>query len=274
MAVMNILICDDIHDEALKLEKAINESAQQEDLSFNADILCFEKGSDVLEYLKKNESGSLNIDVCFFDIIMPEMNGIELAANMRAAGFNGKIIFLTASGDYGVESYQVKAYFYLLKPVNTEDISKLLREIINDTQNEDVSLLEHHALLKKRTLLKRQAQIKQRAGIKIETRNMTRFVYFNQISFVEVINKNVYFRLMDRSEIVIFASLNDVLPQLMADRRFAQCHRSFVVNMDAIAQIQGKEILLRCGRKAPISRGFNDFNGQYFDRVFSEDKNG
>jgi len=245
MSDMNILICDDMHDDAKKLENAIREAG------FNANFIYFEKGSDVLEYIKtgsaRGEPAHADIDVCFLDIIMPEMNGIELAANMRSAGFDGKIVFLTTSRDYGVESYQVKAYFYLLKPVTSQDAAKLLNEIIEDASSEDS------------------------AGIKIETRNMTRFVYFYEISFVEVINKNVYFRLLDGSEIVIFATLSDLLPQLIADGRFAQCHRSFVVNMDAITQIQGKEILLRCGRKAPISRSYKEFDSQYFMRVMRKD---
>jgi len=235
---MKIIICDDIRNEALILENTIKQT------DFEADIKYFEKGADLIEYIKKGA----NIDVCFLDIIMPEMNGIELAAKMREIGFNGKIVFLTASRDYGVESYQVKAFFYLLKPASVQDVSKLLNEIKNSAIEKD------------------------NAGIKIETRNITRFVYFKEISFVEVINKNVFFRLLDGTEIVIFASLSDIMPQLTADGRFAQCHRSFVVNMDAIMQIQGKQIFLRCGRKAPISRSYNDFSSQYFVHVFGENK--
>ena len=234
---MNILICDDIPDEAKKLENAVKKTG------FKANFTYFEKAHDVIEYIKTND----NIDVCFLDIIMPEMNGIELAAKMRMSGFNGKIVFLTTSNDYGVESYQVNAYFYLLKPVTAEGIARLLDEIQNTSAARDT------------------------AGIKIETRNITRFVYFHEISFVEVINKNVYFRLQDGGEIVIFASLSEILPKLAADGRFAQCHRSFVVNIDAVTQIRGKEIILRCGRKLPISRSYKEFNDLYFMRVMGKD---
>ena len=241
ITIMNILICDDIQDEAGKLENTIKEAG------FEANIQCFEKGSDVLEYIKGKSNDSVNIDVCFLDIIMPEMNGIELARRMRLLGFKGKIVFITSSKDYGVESYQVKAFYYLLKPFNPEDVIKLLNDI------------------------KKNKSVEDTAGMKIETRNMTRFIYFYEISFVEVINKNVYFRLLDGSEVVIFASLSDILPQLKEDGRFAQCHRSFVVNVDAITQINGKEIILRCGRKAPISRSYKEFSDLYFTRVMGID---
>jgi len=234
---VNILICDDIRDEAQKLENAVKEAG------IGADLTCFIKAQDALDHIKKGA----HIDVCFLDIIMPEMNGIDLAVNMRNAGFTGKIVFLTTSKDYGVESYQVKAYFYLLKPFNTEVVLKLLNEIKNDES------------------------VKDTAGIKIETKNVARFIHFYEISFVEVINKNVYFRLLDGSEVVIFASLSDILPQLNADGRFAQCHRSYVVNIDAVTQIRGKEITLRCGRKVTISRSYKDFSDLYFKRGMGSD---
>jgi len=254
---MNILICDDIRDEAVKLENAIREA--QAAAHFEVNSVYFEKAQDVLEYIKKDPAAcgkvsSAKIDVCFLDIIMPEMNGIELAANMRAAGFDGKIVFLTSSKDYGVESYQVNAYYYLLKPVNAKHVAKLLKEINNIESNKD-------------TLMRTQ----QRAGMKIETRNMTRFVYFYEISFVEVINRNVYFHLLDGSEIVLFATLSEILPQLIADGRFAQCHRSYVVNMDTISQIRGNEIFLQCGGKTPISKSYKEFSDLYFKRVMGSD---
>ena len=247
---MNILICDDIHDEAQKLEKAVKKAG------FEAHIRYFEKGPDLLDYLQTSSgaaSSGVAIDVCFLDIVMPEMDGIELARNMRAAGFNGRIVFLTTSNDYGSESYQVKAYSYLVKPVTAEDIAQLLNEIKNGTTAENTM------------------QTRQHAGIKVVTRNMARFVYFHEISFVEVINKNVYFRLLDGDEIVITSSLSEILPQLMADGRFAQCHRSYVVNMDVITNIHGKEIALPCGRKVPVSRNYKEFSNLYFKHGMGSD---
>ena len=98
---MNILICDDMPDETLKLSYAIKKAG------FGDNLTIFEKAQDVLEYIKNNEiSGpsSAKIDVCFLDIIMPDTDGIELARKMRALGFRSKIVFLTTSREYGVES--------------------------------------------------------------------------------------------------------------------------------------------------------------------------
>jgi len=232
---MNILICDDIRDDALKLEKAVKNTI------FEADITVFEKGNDVLEYIK---SGA-KIDVCFLDIIMPDINGIEVARYLRQKKYYGKIIFLTNSNDYGVESYQVKAFSYLLKPFSLNDIKNIFQEIQDTNKIED------------------------KAGLPITNRNMKKYLYFHEISYIEVMRNSVYFHLLNMEDIIITAALSDILPRL--DGRFAQCHRSFVVNMDVVTQIHGKDVFLRCGRKVPIARNNKDFDEQYFLRVMGKD---
>ena len=93
---MNILICDDIRDEALELEDAIKASG------FEGNIICFDNGKNALAGIL---SGA-KIDVCFLDILMPEMKGTELAQKMREAGFKGEVVFLTSTNEYAAEACQ------------------------------------------------------------------------------------------------------------------------------------------------------------------------
>ena len=101
------------------------------------------------------------------------------------------------------------------------------------------------------------------AGIFVETRTMKRFLFFREISFIEVIGKKVYFRLLDGSDIEINAVFSELLPKFLEDSRFVQCHRAFVVNLDAVLQIQGKEVFFRCGRKAPVAQKNTYFFEKY-----------
>ena len=243
---MNILICDDIKDEVIKLEKSVK-SAFLQIAGYEANIRSFNKGGDVLSFIHSGARGmdcGAKIDVCFLDIIMPEMDGIELAQKMTENGFNGKIIFISSSNEYGPDSYKVKAFSYLLKSYNQKDIENVLQEILELKKSED------------------------KAGFFVTTRNIKKYLYFHEISYIEVMRNSVYFHFLNRQDISITAALSDVLPQL--DGRFAQCHRSFVVNMDAVAHIHGKEVFLRCGRKAPIARNNKDFDDQYFMRVMGK----
>lgn len=70
---MNVLICDDIRDDGFKLEQAIRASGVE------ANCCYFGKGADALSHIK----AGAKLDVCFLDIVMPEMNGIELARQIR-----------------------------------------------------------------------------------------------------------------------------------------------------------------------------------------------
>jgi len=93
---------------------------------------------------------------------------------------------------------------------------------------------------------------------------------FRDISHIEVIGHYVYFRLLDGSEIEVKAALTEFLPTLMEDKRFAQCHRSYIVNMNAVSVIHNREVFMECGMKAPISRSYMGFGRQYSEWVFGK----
>jgi DNA-binding LytR/AlgR family response regulator len=241
---MNILICDDIRGEALELEKTIMAAAGGQS-GLEAHCSLFYNGTDVLAHIK---SGA-KTDVCFLDILMPDINGTELAQKMREEGFKGAVVFLTSTNAYAAEAFSVMAYSYILKPPKTEKVAEILTKIQEAQKSADT------------------------AGITIHTRTMTRFLLFREISHIEVKLNYVYYRLLDGSEIELKATLSEFLPKIMEDKRFAQCHRSYVVNMNAVDSIQNREVFMECGRKAPISKNYMGFVKQYSDWVFGNDSN-
>ena len=231
---MNILICEDEEEAALALKKLILLSLP------DACIMVFNTGADTLAFLRSNKAP----DVCFLDIIMPEMNGIVLAARMREESYKGAIVFLTSTNDYAAQSYEVGAYSYLLKPPKDKDVAAILCR------------------------LEEQQKAVDNYGMPVKTKKMSMFVLFKDLSYVEVINHKVYFRLINGDEIEINARLSEITSLLLADPRFAQCHGSFVVNMDDIYQIQGNYALMNRGMKIPISKTFSDFKKLYVKRLF------
>ena len=242
---MNVLICDDISNDGLKLEQAIK--------AFDIEASCwyFDKGSDALSHIQTGAK----VDVCFLDIVMPEMNGIELARQIRKVETDkgmqaSEIVFLTTSNEFASESFELKAFSYILKPPEPQKVANILHEIIDAKKALDTS------------------------GILISTKTMTKFLYFREVSFIEVINYKVYFRLIDGSEIVIVSSLGAILPQVITDKRFAQCHRSFVVNMDDINKIQDNSVLMYSGRQIPISRTYAGFCDKYIEYLTGGSKIG
>ena len=227
---MNILICDDKQNEAERLSNLLK------DMGYGSAV--FTSGADALEYIR---AGAV-ADVCILDIVMPEMSGIELARLLRDAGFNGEIIFLSASGDYGPQTYDVKAFHYLLKPPAPDSVRRVLDEIKTRREKSDAD------------------------GIKIKLPGAARFVLFRDIEYAEVIAHKIHFRLQNGGNIEIRSVFSEVAPQLLRDGRFVQCHQSYIVNMDAIASIRSREITMRGGAKIPVSKSYADTKTKYLNR--------
>ena len=76
----------------------------------------------------------------FLDIVMPGIDGISLAQEIRSFDDSAKIIFLTSSTEYAYQSYRVKAYDYLLKPVNEDELLVLLKQLQAQDENDAHSI--------------------------------------------------------------------------------------------------------------------------------------
>ena len=86
------------------------------------EIIQYERGIDLLHDF---EDG-MWFDIVFLDIYMNDLLGIDVAHRLRALGYRSQIIFLTATADFAVDSYEVEAVGYLLKPHSFEKISRVM----------------------------------------------------------------------------------------------------------------------------------------------------
>ena len=198
----------------------------------------FTNSVDVLAYVHTGAA----VDVCILDIVMPEMSGIDLAQKLREAGFAGEIVFLSASNEYGPQTYDVKAFHYLIKPPSLDSVRRVLDDIQVKREKAD------------------------RAGMQLKVTGSMRFLQFRDVEYVEVIKNYVNFHLLAGESVAIRSTLAEITPQLLCDSRFIQCHQSFIVNMDAIASITSREITTCSGAKIPVSKSYPDTKMKYLDR--------
>jgi DNA-binding LytR/AlgR family response regulator len=228
---MNILICDDIKKDADKFAAMVAQSG------FEAQTAVFTRPSQTLDYICSNA----DIDACFLDIIMPEMNGIKLAEKLRENNFTKDIVFITTSNDFASQSYQVKAFDYLLKPLTLEKVRNVMGKLKKSQENAD------------------------KAGLSVVTKEATRFVLFRDISHVEVIRHIIYIELLDKSIIKMYAAFSRIEKQFLEDNRFAKCHRSYIVNLNEIMTMGKKELTMKNGSKIPISRSYSQVKDKIVD---------
>lgn len=117
--MLRIAICDDeeicLNDTKNMLENwSVATSSRLE-------IDCFNNGDSLLR-----ESDASRYDIIFLDIVMPLLDGMDTAKELRARDKNVKIIFLTSSPEFALQSYSVKATDYCLKPVTYEKLKEVM----------------------------------------------------------------------------------------------------------------------------------------------------
>lgn len=89
-----------------------------------------------LELLTEIERGT-RFDILLLDVMMPGENGIDTAREIRRYDQSMKIIFLTSSAEFAVESYTVGAYFYQLKPIWEDSFFRLTDSVIAECRHAD-----------------------------------------------------------------------------------------------------------------------------------------
>ena len=107
-------ICVDDEELILYMIVKMCESLPQLD-----EVKGFKSAPQALEWVKEN-----HVDVAFLDIDMPEMNGINLAAEMKNAQPDLSVVFVTGYSEYALDAFRVHASGYLLKPINKEKLEK------------------------------------------------------------------------------------------------------------------------------------------------------
>ena len=192
-------------------------------------------------FLYDMEEGAY-FDIAFLDIYMDDAMGNEIAHKLRAMGYQGEIVFLTASPDFAIESYDVDASGYLLKPL---DYGKLTMVMDRITRNIDPSTYQ------------------------IRQRTMVTKIAYHEILYIESSNSKCMLHTASGRTYTIYKTLNTIEKEL-GDRRFLRCHQSFLVNMDYIKQID-KQFLLSNGEYIPIrQRGVKPVRQAYIDYIASK----
>ena len=198
-----------------------------------------------LELLAAIEKG-LSFDILFLDVLMPGENGIETAKEIRQYDNNIKIIFLTSSPEFAVQSYTVGAYFYQLKPIWEEGFFRLMDSVLAEcTKTQENSLI-----------------LRSKEGI-------TR-IDLEKLEYCEVIGRTLTFHLENGQVLECIGSLDELSSQLTPYHNFMRPHRSFLINMEYIQSISSRAITMTSLAQIPIPHGkCSDIKNVYLEYVFN-----
>ena len=148
------------------------------------------------------------------DILLDGIDGVAAAHQLRGLGFQGQIIFLTASPEYVFDGYDVQALNYLLKPVAYDKIIRSL-DYVEKMLNDDNYTFRHRG-----------------AVVRIPYSKIICFSSANHYTKIVTTEGN-YNQL--ESIRTIFSHLPD---------RFHFCHRTVIVNIEHITMLNGRELAL------------------------------
>ena len=163
---------------------------------------------------------------------MPELSGIDTGRRLRALGEGGEIVYLTSSNDFAADSYDVRACFYLLKPVEEPKFFRVLDGAVKK-------------LIRRRN-----------SAVVVTTSDGKRRILLERIRYVERVGRYMRYDCTDGivESQTIRVSFREATAPLLSDRRFYLCGASLVLNFQHVAGVNGQSALLDSGQTVTLPR--------------------
>jgi len=220
MKMIKFAICD---DEPLMVQEISNQLSQymsgRQITSYC--VSSFSNGRSLLD-------SDCDFDVIFLDIQMGELNGMEIAKELRQRRNHSLLIFVTVLKECVFDAFEVEAYDYLIKPLASNHFSRTMDRVIKS--------------LEQRTT---KSIIVQR-GTSCEVILLTEIVY------CEVQGRKIYIHQSNGKITDYYDKLDDLEQRI--DGRFFRCHRSYLVNLEYVRGCNAGQVMLSQGDKIPVSR--------------------
>ena len=216
---MKIAILDD--------EQIYQELIRQEVCTVFRNMECIRQYADSKALLDDLANGE-SFELYFLDVEMPGLNGMAVARNIRRQDTAAHIIFITAFAKYAVDSYDVRAYQYILKSQLEEKLPKVLRHIA-----EELHVLEEEY-----------------------------YVIDNSACYARIACKDILY-IYKEKKYTIFVTLQGDYRQRYAiskiwkqleNKHFVWVDRGVIVNIRKIERVMKSELLLKNGMSVKISR--------------------
>lgn len=211
-----------------------------------------ENGMDAIERIN-----SLNPDLVFLDIQMPEITGFEVLQHLDP-GQMPAIIFVTAYDEYAIKAFEVHAVDYLLKPFD--------RQRFNDALLQAKKSIRQH---KQRTLDGKVQDLLRAVNsdrepisrLLIKTSSRFFFIKTDDIEWIESAGNYVRVHSGGKSYLIRDTMLN--MEEKLDPDTFFRIHRSTIVNVDKISELEqwfhgDYKVTLQNGEKLTLSRNYKD----------------
>lgn len=241
--MVRIAYCDD--DPAV-LEQ-LNHLLERYGAERNLELQCTAYHS-ALDLLAAMERGQ-RYQIILLDVLMPGENGMDAAREIRQFDAAVKLIFLTSSPEYAVESYSVNAFHYHLKPIRQINFYMVMDQVMQHCDQEQEEKLV----------------LKTKSGITV--------LAPSQLEYCEVMNHTLLLHLTDGETLSCSGKLDQLNEKLDQANGFLRIHRSYLVNMACIRQLTSKAVTLSSGVELPLPHGkFSELKDAYLTYAFETER--
>lgn len=222
-------ICDDEAIQVNILTEYIQEICGAKGLEVN--IVKCNSGEELVESLEHH-----TYDLVFLDIEMGGMDGLETGKQVREALKDAIIVFITGFKDYALDSFQIKAFDYIIKPISKQRFHTIFLEAIE--RIDDLTFLNKK---------KKKFTIKSREGMK--SLSLSNIYYFEK--------KGKYVQIHTSEGIFDYRSTLKGCLQQLNDPNFIQCHQGFIVNLDGVTNRDQSAMMIGAlNQKIPIGKTY------------------
>ena len=219
---MYIAICDDDSQALHQIAEAIGEYAAACGLKLR--MQTFEDAKSLLQAARAERFTHY-----FLDVMMPDMDGLSAAREIRSFDEDARLVFLSSFTEYAYQSYRVRATDYLLKPVQPKMLTELLDRLwAQEKRAEECICLENG-------------------------RGVLRIPY-DRLCFVEVNQKKLHFHLAGGQLREIPGTFASFEAELLSRPGFVKIHRSYIVNLSWVSELSPEGCILFSGINLPVSR--------------------
>lgn len=231
--------CVAIDDEPLALRQI---SSYIEKTPFLEQIALCQSAFEALELLE-----SKDVDLLFVDINMPDLNGLDFVKSLNK---RPQIIFTTAYSEYAIDGFQVDAIDYLLKPIAYTSFlkavnkarmwfeMKLQKPLVDNELNKELFVKSEYKIVR---------------------------IVLSDILYIESANEYIRIHLDNNEVITTLMRLKNIEEQL-SNTHFMRVHRSFIVALDKIKEIERNRIIMGHKIVIPVGDQYRDAFQEYMDK--------
>ena len=194
-------------------------------------------------------------DLVFLDVQMPELDGFGVIEELGIIE-TPAVIFVTAYDAHAIRAFEVEALDYVLKPFEPSRFRKAMaraRAEIGRKRNGEINLRLVNLLEELR------GPLRYLARLAIKSAGRVHFVHVTEVDWIEAADN--YVRVHSAGESYLVRETMSSLETKLDPRRFARVHRSVIVNVDRVKQLnpmfKGEyEIVMQDGKHLPFGRAY------------------